>query len=274
MDVTTIAKNIYAKEGIYYSKNISKISYPEDGNMGCFQLEDSSYWFNHRNNSIIELVKKFSENQDFFDIGGGNGYFVSMLEKQGYNAVLVEPGLQGCLNAKKRNVTTIINSTLSDAGFEKESIVNIGLFDVIEHIEDHENFIKENYSYLKKGGKVFITVPAFQTLFSEEDVYAGHYRRYTLKTMTELLEKTGFKIKYKTYFFTFIPIPLFLLNSIPFRLGIMKKHNDKDYAKRHKVSNGLISKILNMFLNYEIQKLKKLKKMYIGSSCLFVAEKQ
>ncbi len=101
MEIIEIAKNTYLKDGIYYSNNLSEISYPEDGNMGCFQLEDNSYWFNHRNNSIIELVKHYSNNQSFFDIGGGNGYFALMLQKQGFNSTLVEPGLQGCVNAKK-----------------------------------------------------------------------------------------------------------------------------------------------------------------------------
>ncbi len=107
---------------------------------------------------------------------------------------------------------------------------NIGLFDVVEHIEDDEAFLIENHSYLKKGGKIYITVPAYQWLFSEEDVYAGHYRRYSVKQISSLLENIGFEVKYKTYFFTFIPIPLFLLNALPYKLGIKKKHESEKYA--------------------------------------------
>lgn len=265
--------NLYLKDGIYFAKDQSSISYPEEGNQECFQLEDTSFWFKHRNNCIVDLVEKFSKGEVFFDIGGGNGFFSAMLQQKGFESVLVEPGISGCVNAKKRGVENVICSTLLDAKFEKQSIENIGLFDVVEHIENHIEFLTENYEYLKKGGKIYITVPALQGLFSEEDVYAGHFRRYTVKQMVEILEKIGFKTKYKTYFFTFLPIPLFILNSIPYRLGIKKKKKEDYYANRHTLGDNFVSKILNKILRFESNRIKNLKKMGLGSSCLIVAEK-
>ena len=38
------------------------------------QLEEDSFWFNHRNNIIANAVKKHSKGNVFFDIGGGNGF--------------------------------------------------------------------------------------------------------------------------------------------------------------------------------------------------------
>lgn len=275
VNINKIASNITYKNGIYYANELSKISYPIEGNDACFELEDNSFWFNHRNNCIIELIKKFSNNQIFFDIGGGNGYFSLMLQKQGINSVLVEPGLVGCLNGQKRGVNYIVNSTLYDAKFEKESLDNIGVFDVVEHIEDDEAFLTENYSYLKKGGKIYITVPAYQWLFSEEDLYAGHFRRYTLKQMCQILEKIGFQVKYKSYFFSFLPLPLFLINALPYKLGIRKTKEKDYYANRHNGENkGIISKILNIFLKGEKNRIFNLKRIPFGSSCLIVAEKK
>ena len=49
------------------------ISYPPEGNEACFALEASSYWFRHRNNVITHMVNRWSPEQTFFEIGGGNG---------------------------------------------------------------------------------------------------------------------------------------------------------------------------------------------------------
>lgn len=266
--------NLYLKDGIYFAKEQSSISYPEEGNQECYQLEDNSFWFKHRNNCIASLVERFSKDEVFFDIGGGNGFFSAMLQQKGFESVLVEPGIAGCLNAKKRGLKNVICSTLLDAKFDKNSIENIGLFDVVEHIENDIAFLTENYECLKKGGKIYITVPANQWLFSEEDVYAGHFRRYTVKQMADILEKIGFKIKYKTYFFTFLPLPLFILNSIPYRLGIKKKKKEDYYTNRHSLGDSFMSKILSKVLRFESNRIKKLKTMGLGSSCLIVAEKK
>ena len=47
------------EDGIYYTTGSEAISYPEEGNEACFQIEDQSFWFRHRNNCIRELVRNF-----------------------------------------------------------------------------------------------------------------------------------------------------------------------------------------------------------------------
>ena len=40
------------------------------------------------------------------------------------------------LEIRAKGVSVVINSTLQDAGFAPECVPAIGLFDVLEHIED------------------------------------------------------------------------------------------------------------------------------------------
>jgi hypothetical protein len=47
------------KDGIYYAAGAEAISYPEEGNEACFEIEDQSFWFRHRNDCIRELVRNF-----------------------------------------------------------------------------------------------------------------------------------------------------------------------------------------------------------------------
>jgi len=146
VDFSRIASNLEQSEnGIWVASSQRGVSYPEDGNETRFAIEDASYWFNHRNNVITHLVSRFSPSTVFFDIGGGNGCVSNALQSAGNEVVLVEPGSVGALNAKKRGVRTVAQSTLEDAGFEHGSLSSVGLFDVVEHIEDDAEFLQRVY---------------------------------------------------------------------------------------------------------------------------------
>ena len=271
--INQYTKNLSEKEGIFFSKNKSEVSYPEEGNEVCFQIEENSFWFSHRNNCIIESFQKYCPERVFFDIGGGNGYVAKGLQDIGVNTVLLEPGLTGCQNAKKRGLKNIICSTLENAEFGKCSIPSIGLFDVVEHIEDDLTFLTSIHDYLEEGGYVFITVPAHNFLWSQEDIVAGHYRRYTLRQISEKLKKVGFTIVSSTYFFSVLPIPIFLSRSIPFLVRWKKKGSDKDRAIRNHSKKSFSEKILNSIWSSEIKRIKLGKKIPFGGSCLVVAQK-
>ena len=47
------------EDGIFYAKASEAISHPEEGNEACFDVEDQSFWFRHRNDCIRELVRNF-----------------------------------------------------------------------------------------------------------------------------------------------------------------------------------------------------------------------
>ena len=53
------------------------ISYPEQANNIYAEIEPNSYWFNHRNKVIHQILNKYKQSGSFWDVGGGNG-FVSM----------------------------------------------------------------------------------------------------------------------------------------------------------------------------------------------------
>jgi len=269
IDLQNLANNIEYRDGIWFSRERKKISYPLEGNQNSFALEENSFWFHHRNHCIVRLVKKFSPNNYLFDIGGGNGFVSQALEKEGVNTVLVEPGEQGILNAKKRNIKNLICSTIEGAGFISDSVPSIGLFDVLEHIEKDDLFLKDLHKSLVANGKIYISVPAYQFLWSNEDDLGGHHRRYTLKMLKKKLEVSGYRILYMTYIFSYLPIPIFLLRSIPSKLGLSKKRIDiNDHKQAHKRIF-----LLDKVHQWELKQISKLKTIPFGGSCLIVAIK-
>lgn len=274
MQIKIDSTGLIERNGIYYSKNKSLISYPENGNKDFFQIEENSFWFQHRNNCIKEAVRKYCPNNVFYDIGGGNGYVAKGLEEAGITTVLVEPGVHGCLNAKKRQLSNIVCSTLEDAEFAPNTLPTIGLFDVVEHIEDDAKFLHSVYQYLRNEGFVFITVPAYQSLWSNEDIDAGHYRRYSLIDIGNKLQKIGFEAVYSTYIFSVLPLPVFLFRTLPSKVGLNKKAGDfHKHKNEHTVGNGPMSRLINKVWETELRKIAQGRLIPFGSSCLVIAKK-
>ncbi len=274
MDIRTLTDNLHLNpDGIWISKKIEDVHWPTEGHTTTYNIENLSVWFQHRNACVLESIKNFPPSGPLFDIGGGNGYVSLHLRKHGYETVILEPTVNGTQHAKNRNLDPIIYATLEDAHFKPSCLSAIGLFDVIEHIEDDETFLKNVNRVLKKKGRVYVTVPASQALWSPKDEYVGHYRRYNLQELTDLLKKTGFSIDYATYTFMCLFLPAYLLRQIPKLFGFQTKYTLKQHKKEHLLSGGILGKPLRPFLNLELAMINKKHRLPFGYSCLVVASR-
>lgn len=274
-NINAIAENIELRDGIWFAKTQATISYPSEGSDMCLVIEDDSYWFQHRNKCIQALVKKHSPEKTFYDIGGGNGFVSLGLQNSGIEAVLIEPSINGVLNAKKRGLSNLVCSTLQDASFKLNSISAIGVFDVVEHIEDDNTFLKQMYDYLEPNGKLYLTVPAFNFLWANEDDYSGHYRRYTASKLKKQLENLGYEVNYSSYLFSPLVLPVFLFRSLPSKFGFHKNVEDiEKYKSEHGNHDGFFTKMIKKMLSSEAKKISKSASVSFGSSCLIVATKK
>ncbi|MDY9920627.1 MAG: methyltransferase domain-containing protein [Synergistota bacterium] len=260
---------------IAHTRKTADISYPSTGNDLCFQLEDKSFWFRHRNNCILEAVRKYPPNGEILDIGGGNGYVTRRLIDEGYPSVLLEPGLSGAYNGKVgRNLPHVICGTLEDLSLSDSSISAAGCFDVIEHVEDDVKFVSEIARVFIPGGLLYTTFPAYQWLWSACDDYSGHFRRYNIKTIDDLLGE-HFNIIYYTYFFGCLTAPLLLLKSAPYHLGIIRKRpNFFSNETEHGTSGGLTASLIELMLKNETKMIREGRRKTLGTSCLVVASRK
>lgn len=271
LNIEEFSNDLRFKEGIYYSKGDSNYSYLKEGNKQCFQLEEQSYWFKHRNNCIKAIVELYPPNGFIFDIGGGNGFVSKQLIEHGFDCVLVEPCYEGIKNGKSRGINNLICSGFENAKFKSNSLTNVGIFDVIEHIENDKLFLNNLYNKLKYKGKLYVTVPAYQFLWSNEDEKAGHFRRYTKNVILKQLENVGFKILYSSYFFSYLVFPIFFGRTL---IGkVFKTEKQKLKENQYISPNFLIGNIINFFSELELKLIKKNKNVFFGSSILIVAEK-
>jgi SAM-dependent methyltransferase len=275
VDLNSISTKLFQGErGIWFSHSNSPVSYPEDGNEFCFTVEESSFWFQHRNRCLIAAMERFPPPGTLFDIGGGNGIVSLALQNSGRPSVLVEPGIRGVRNAAERGIAHVVCSTLEDAGFAGQSLPAAGAFDVMEHIADDAGFIRLLVRLLAPGGRLYLMVPAFQTLWSQEDDEAGHHRRYRTDDLRRLLTDAGLTLEYLTYFFRVLPIPVFLLRSLPYRLGA--RHSTKDLRDRSAAQHFVpppFRNLLDYLLQREVRLIGAGKTMGFGGSCLAIARK-
>lgn len=261
-------------DGIWRARTDSKISYPAEGNRMCFALEDSSFWFRHRNNCILQALNLFPPPGTFFDIGGGNGYVARAIERAGRDVVLIEPGPAGVCNAKERGIRHILQATLADAQFLPGTLPSVGLFDVIEHMEDDRAFLETVHRLQPSDGRLYATVPAFEALWAREDEEAGHCRRYTLRSFARVLAEAGYRVEFATYFFTFLPVPIFLARTVPYRLGLTaKKTSEETMRSEHRAGGPLVQRVLKMLTEYELRSIASRRQLKWGGSCLAIARR-
>ncbi len=259
--------------GVWRSAQSSPISYPGDGNLECYLIEESSFWFQHRNQVITELVRRFAPSDVFLDVGGGNGFVAAAIQTAGFDVALLEPGTTGCQNAIRRGVRNVINATLEDAQIRDNSIGAIGIFDVMEHIEDDDGFLRQLHCVLKPNGHLFVTVPAFGALWSFEDEHAGHFRRYTISSARRVLKKSGFQVLFASYLFQPLAFPILLCRSIPSAVRWRKSVATEITAREHSLPKSLIGSVIRRGLQRELLRIRRLRAQWFGSSCVIVASK-
>jgi len=274
MDLRKIAPELKLTQyGCWASTQLSDVAYPEEGNSLCFAVEDSSFWFRHRNYCILEVIRQFPPSGAVFDIGGGNGCVAHAIQESGTEVVLVEPGVVGVQNALKRGIKHVVRATLEDLGALPETMAAVGLFDVLEHIPDDSAFMAAVYRLLIPGGRVYITVPAYPWLWSQEDVIAGHSRRYTIRTLTPLLSTGGYTVDFATYFFGFLPLPILFRRVMPYRLGFAATTTSPGVLRSGHDLGPLATRLIARLTDREVRRLRKKSPLSWGGSLLAVAHK-
>jgi len=147
------------------------------------------------------------------------------------------------------------------------------LLDVIEHIENEIEFLKE-LSLSKKitSETIFIiTVPAFQSLFSNHDIYLKHFRRYDIKTLKERLARGNITVEKTGYFF----FSLFIIRWLQKRVQKEYDLNKEKGVGAYK-SKGLLDVLLEniLYIDFKVGKLlRKIGFTLPGLSCFAICRK-
>ena len=258
---------------MWRSERAEAVAYPEGDHAACLALEDSSFWFRHRNRCILEAVRKSAPAGFVLDIGGGNGFVARALIDAGFDAVVLEPGSEGARNARiTRGIPGVICASLEEAAIHSGAVPAVGMFDVLEHIKDDRAVVAQLYRILQPQGYLYLTVPAFQSLWSSHDVAAMHFRRYSQSSMAAVLRER-FDIVYMTALFGRLVPAFFLARSLPYALGL-RRSSGRQIQAEHRAGGSALSALLARALSHEVDCIRRDRSLRWGSTLLVVARRR
>jgi SAM-dependent methyltransferase len=144
---------------------------------------------------VRRLLATIPDSRTLVEIGAGMGAMGLRLA-EGRNYLGVEPDEASYEVAHRRiamtgrgvllhgDATIIPPATVADV---------VCAFEVLEHIEDDQAALELWGSFLRPGGTLLISVPAWQRRFGPSDARVGHFRRYDRDQLATLLSRAGYR---------------------------------------------------------------------------------
>jgi SAM-dependent methyltransferase len=119
------------------------------------------------------------------------------------------------------------------------------LLDVIEHLPDDLQALRQANEVLRPGGYLFVTAPAFPQLWSYNDDMAHHLRRYRRADFVRLARESGLTLCDSRYFMFFLS-PAYVLSRIKPTFATMSSVQKNELiSKQHQVPSQLINGVLS-----------------------------
>lgn len=246
-----------------------------------YHLERNHWWFVVRleilKQEIQKIIPKEKNELQILNIGIATGKTTDMLSNFGKVTSLEYDATCAEFVRQKLGIEVIEGSVL-ELPFEENSFDLVCAFDVIEHVENDKKAILEIMRVCKEKGKICITVPAFQSLWSHHDKVNHHFKRYRMNEIFKLFdlqsENSNYRLLRKTYFNSFLFIPIWLFRKLNFLLPkkFIRKGAGSDFEiyKENKVLDSLLKGIFSIekkLFHYDIS-------FPFGVSLLFFVEKK
>lgn len=146
---------------------------------------------------------------DVVDVGAGSGAFSESLIEGFHhrirNVIRVDPHYAEADRIPDRRLSDGVVEHRRDLPAAIDGAVVL-LMDVLEHVADDGGLVESIVRRCRSRNHVFITVPAFDFLWSGKDDFLGHYRRYTLESLRSVVAARGITITRAYYLFgLFLP---------------------------------------------------------------------
>jgi 2-polyprenyl-3-methyl-5-hydroxy-6-metoxy-1,4-benzoquinol methylase len=160
------------------------------------RAEEAHFWHRARNSFILHKIAALGAGPGsrVLELGCGAGCVAAALAKAGYEVTGVDGHRAllavACTRAPSaRFLCHDLRQGLPDV--ERGAFDVVGLFDVIEHLDDPVRALADALRFAKPGGRVVGTVPALMALWSSIDAHAGHKTRYSAQTLRATLGAVG-----------------------------------------------------------------------------------
>lgn len=187
------------------------------------------FWETARLKFIKKLIASIiPQPKSVIDIGCGDCFVLQSLSREFSETAFVgiDPALTDEIAEQIIKRFGDYHNVAISEKLEEQHVSNADLIlmlDVLEHIEDDEQFLRNLRKMMPAGSKMIITVPAFQKLFTDHDRCLKHFRRYSRKRLKNILEQAGFTIHHSGYIFSLL-LPFRIFQKL-FRLKSSPQNN-------------------------------------------------
>lgn len=197
------------------------------------ELERDHWWFRGRRAVYLGLLAHElggDRPRRVLDLGCGNGGFLEGLAGIGDEVFPSDISVESLGFCARRGFPRGAVSSGYALPYADGVFDLVCMFDAIEHIEDDDRAMREVARVLRPGGRVFVSVPAYQFLYANNDRVAQHYRRYTRPRLRKVFEQAGLVVERNTHTNVFLSpliVPAVLL------IKILEKVTQKDTDSDH-----------------------------------------
>lgn len=212
-----------------------------------YHQQNNHWWYLARKEILRTILDKYSRkdpNNKGLEVGGGTGVNTDLLSNYSNLDVIEKNSYSIKILKKKESINVIDGVYPEDLCSSNCSYDDIYMLDVLEHINDDKHALSCTHQLLNDKGNVFITVPAYQFLYSTHDKEMHHYRRYSKVQIEKLLQKNGFEVIYSTYF-NFFLFPIAFISRLLGKIGFLS------YKQEQKIPIKYINKILFNLFSFE-----------------------
>ena len=170
------------------------------------ELESNHWWFAARREILASLLQRAAlpAGANILEAGCGTGGNLPLLQRFGHVHAF-EPDAEARAWITGRHALRVSDGALPhNIPFPEGQFDLVAALDVIEHVDAPEESVRSLARHLRPGGWLLLTVPAYQFLWSRHDERHHHKRRYTKRELQALVEGSGLKLEFCSYFNTLL----------------------------------------------------------------------
>ena len=188
------------------------------------QVQAAHWWYAARREILHGQLERLHlpPGADILEVGSGTGANLDLLAGFG-NVVALEMTPEAIALAEARDASQPGRVTMrqghcpEDLAAITQRFDLICLFDVLEHIENDVDSLARLPALLKPGGRLMLTVPAYQWMWGPHDEYFHHKRRYDCRLLADRCRAAHLAVARLDHFNTLL-FPLAVLDRLVAKL--------------------------------------------------------
>ncbi len=180
-----------------------------------------NFWYEKRRKDEMKKFINIVKGKRVLDLGSGIGIFNKVFRNLGFKEIFSVDNNERNLEINDANKKFLLNLE-NRLPFPNNYFDFCFASEIIEHLREREQFLKEIYRVLKKNGYLLLTTPNKDSLIAKFDKMIGrfvinglwtghsyeHRYVYGYDEIQEIIEKIGFRICKVETFYLFYGLPI------------------------------------------------------------------